>query len=167
MNPSRWSYRTACLVGFLICISLLAFALYAEHVLHMEPCPLCIFQRIGFMVMAVFFLAGAIFTPKGGARWVIAGGAVIGGLGGLAVAARHLWLQTLPPDQIPSCGPNLGYMMNTFPFHKVLEMVFTGSGECAKVEPIFGVPMPAWTTLWYLLLIALIFVATLRNKRTA
>jgi len=166
MNPFRWSYRTTCFVGLLICLALLGFALYAEHVLHMEPCPLCIFQRIGFMVMAVFFLLGAIFPRKRGARWVFTSGAIVGGLAGLAVAGRHLWLQTLPPDEIPSCGPNLGYMMNTFPFHKVLQMVFTGSGECAKVEPILGLPMPAWTTFWYLVLIVLILVATLRKPRT-
>ncbi|HEY9133605.1 MAG TPA: disulfide bond formation protein B, partial [Dyella sp.] len=113
-----------------------------------------------------FFLLGAIFPRKRGARWVFTSGAIVGGLAGLAVAGRHLWLQTLPPDEIPSCGPNLGYMMNTFPFHKVLQMVFTGSGECAKVEPILGLPMPAWTTFWYLVLIVLILVATLRKPRT-
>ena len=166
MNPLRWSYRTSFLVGFLVCAGLLAFALYAEHVLHMEPCPLCIFQRIGFMVMGVFFLIGAVHNPKGkGMRWVYATGAILGALGGIATAGRHLWIQTLPADQIPACGPNLSYMMDAFPMAKMLKMVFTGSGECAKVEPILGLPMPAWTLFWYVVLLALVLVAATRRVR--
>jgi disulfide bond formation protein DsbB len=166
MNPFRWSYRVTCLVGFLICAGLLGFALYAEHVLHMEPCPLCIFQRIAFMVMGVFFLLGAIHGPKGkGPRWIYAAGVILGGLGGIVTAARHLWIQTLPADQVPACGPNLTYMMDAFPMAKVLKMVFTGSGECAKVEPILGLPMPAWTLFWYVVLLALAIRAAASRSR--
>jgi disulfide bond formation protein DsbB len=165
MNPLRWSYRVSYLVGFLICAALLGFALYAEHVMGMIPCPLCVFQRIGFMVMALFFLIGAVHGPRGkGARWTYAVGAVLGGLGGIATAGRHLWLQTLPADQVPSCGPNLGYMMDAFPLAKVLKMVFTGSGECAKIEPILGLPMPAWTLLWYVILVLLAVTAAARRR---
>ncbi|WP_199100454.1 disulfide bond formation protein B [Dyella sp. ASV21] len=164
MNPFRWSYRTAYLAGFGLCVALLAYALYAEHVLGMVPCPLCIFQRIAFMIMGVFFLLGGLHAPRGGTRWLYAGGVLIGALGGIATAGRHLWLQTLPPDDIPACGPNLGYMMDTFPFAKVLKMVFTGSGECAKVEPVFGLPMPAWTLAWFLLLAVLVVWTTARKR---
>ncbi|SFS19622.1 disulfide bond formation protein DsbB [Dyella sp. OK004] len=156
MNPFRWSYRVTYLVGFLICVGLLGFALYAEHVLAMIPCPLCVFQRIAFLFMAAFFLVGAIHGPRGkGGRWFYTAGVTLGALAGMATAARHLWLQTLPADQVPSCGPNLGYMMDAFPMAKVLKMVFTGSGECAKIEPILGMPMPAWTLLWFVLLAVL------------
>jgi disulfide bond formation protein DsbB len=156
MNPLRWSYRLSFFVGFLVCAALLGFALYAEHVLGMQPCPLCVFQRIAFMVIGVFFLLGALHAPRGrGWRWVYTGGIVLGALGGIATAARHLWIQSLPPDQVPACGPNLAYMMDAFPLAKVLKMVFTGSGECAKVEPILGLPMPAWTLFWYLVLVVL------------
>ncbi|WP_266169360.1 disulfide bond formation protein B [Dyella subtropica] len=164
MNPFRWSYRVTYLVGFLICAALLGFALYAQYALHMIPCPLCIFQRIAFLVMAVFFLAGAVHGPRGKGRWIYTTGALLGALGGIATAARHLWLQTLPADQVPSCGPNLGYMMDAFPLAKVLKMVFTGSGECAKIEPILGLPMPAWTLLWFVLLAALAVFAAARRR---
>ena len=168
MNPFRWSYRVTYLVGFFLCAALLGYALYAEHVLGMVPCPLCIFQRIAFMVMGVFFLLVGLHAPRGGGRWVYAGGVLLGAAAGIATAARHLWLQTLPADQIPSCGPNLGYMMDTFPFAKVLKMVFTGSGECAKIEPVFGLPMPAWTLAWYLLLaFAAIYAAARKRARAA
>ena len=164
MNPFRWSYRTTNLAGFVICAALLGYALYAEHVLGMIPCPLCIFQRIAFLVVAVFFLIGALHAPRGGGRWVYTVGVLVGALGGIAVAGRHLWLQTLPADQVPSCGPNLGYMVDTFPFAKVLKMVFTGSGECAKIEPVFGLPMPAWTLVWYVLL-AFVAIDAVARKR--
>jgi disulfide bond formation protein DsbB len=152
MNPLRWSYRVCSLVGFLICVALLAFALYAQYVLGMEPCPLCIFQRIPFAFMAAVFLLGALHAPRGGGRWGYSVAVLIGALAGAGVAARHLWIQTLPADQVPSCGPNLGYMLGAFPFAKTLKMVLTGSGECAKVETILGLPMPAWTLLWFVLL---------------
>lgn len=163
MNPFRWSYRVSFFVGFLICVGLLGFALFAEKYWQLFPCPLCIFQRIGFIVMGVFFLLGALHAPRGGARWVYAGGALLGALFGIAVAARHLWIQSLPADQIPSCGPPLDYMFSAFPFAKVLQLVFTGSGECATVEPILGLPMPAWTLLWFIAL-AVLAVAAARRR---
>ena len=166
MNPLRWSYRVSFLAGFLVCAALLGFALYAEHVLGMEPCPLCIFQRVAFMVMGVFFLLGAIHAPRGkSGRRIYAGGVLLGAAGGIFTAGRHLWIQSLPADQVPACGPNLAYMMDAFPLAKVLKMVFTGSGECAKVEPILGLPMPAWTLFWYLLLALLAVLAVSRRER--
>jgi disulfide bond formation protein DsbB len=163
MNPFRWSYRISFLVGFLICAGLLGFALFAEYRWSMFPCPLCIFQRIAFVVMGVFFLIGGLHAPRGNGRWIYAAGVWLASAFGIAVAARHLWIQTLPADQVPSCGPPLDYMFSAFPFAKVLQLVFTGSGECAKVEPILGLPMPAWTLLWFVLLAALAFVATRRR----
>jgi disulfide bond formation protein DsbB len=165
MNPFRWSYRVGFLIGFLICAGLLGFALYAEYQLGMTPCPLCIFQRIAFVIMGLFFLLGALHAPRGNGRWVYTGLVLAGAVGGAATASRHLWLQTLPPDQVPSCGPGLGYMLDAFPFAKMLKLVFTGSGECAKVEPILGLPMPAWSLLWFVLLAGLA-IAVARRART-
>lgn len=159
MNPFRWSYRFSFLVGFVVCAGLLAFALYTERYWQMFPCPLCIFQRIAFIVMAVFFLLGALHAPRGRVRWIYAAGVWLGAIFGMVVAGRHLWIQSLPTDQVPSCGPPLDYMFSAFPFQKVLELVFTGSGECAKVEPVLGLPMPAWTLLWFVLLAVLTMIA--------
>ena len=163
MNPFRWSYRVTFLVGFLICAALLAFALYAEYGWGMTPCPLCIFQRIAFVVMALFFLLGAIHAPRGNGRRVYTGLVLAGAVGGIVTAGRHLWLQSLPPDQVPSCGPGLGYMLDAFPFAKMLKLVFTGSGECAKIEPILGLPMPLWSLLWFVALAAFAVLATRRR----
>ncbi len=163
MNPIRWSYRVSFLVGFLACAGLIGFALFAEYRWQMFPCPLCIFQRIGFIVMGLFFLLGALHAPRGGARLVYAIGVWLGAAFGIIVAGRHLWIQSLPADQVPSCGPPLDYMFSTFPFSEVLKLVFTGSGECAKVEPILGLPMPAWSLLWFMLLAALAALAVRRK----
>lgn len=164
MNPFSWSYRSRFFAGFAVCMALLGFALYAEHVLAMIPCPLCIFQRIGFLVMAMFFLMGAVHAPRARGRWAYATGVLLGAVFGGVVAGRHLWIQSLPADRVPSCGPDLGYMMDTFPFAKVLKMVFTGSGECAKVEPVLGLPMPAWTLLWFVLLAVWAVMAARRRS---
>ena len=74
-----------------------------------------------------------------------------GGLVGAAIAARHVWIQNLPPDQVPECGPTLDYMLEVFPLGEALTMVFTGSGECAEVLWTFlGLSMPAWALLCFL-----------------
>jgi disulfide bond formation protein DsbB len=160
MKPTRFSYRKIFLLGFLICIGTVGFALFAERQWNLIPCPLCIFQRVAFIVMALFFLLGALHAPRGVGRWWYSGGVLLGAIAGIAVAGRHLWIQSLPADQVPSCGPPLDYMFSAFPFAKVLKLVFTGSGECAKVESILGLPMPAWALFWFIALALLAIVAT-------
>src|SRR5579871_2293874 len=107
MNPFRWSYRSSFFAGFVVCAALLGFALFAQYHLGMEPCPLCELQRFGFVVMGVFFLIGALHAPRSGLRWLYTVLVLISGAFGAAVAARHLWIESLPPDQIPACGPSL------------------------------------------------------------
>jgi disulfide bond formation protein DsbB len=153
MNPLRWSYRTVYLSGFVICAALLGYALYAQYRLGLSPCPLCIFQRIAFVFMGVFFLIGGLHAPRGRARWIYTGLVLLGALWGLVVAIRHTYLQSLPPDAVPSCGPGLGYILDTFPLSKALKLVFTGSGECAAAHWHFlGLTMPAWTLIWFVVL---------------
>lgn len=168
MTPFRWSYRVNFLVGFLICAGLIAFALYAQYVLNMDPCPLCILQRVVFIAMGLAFLVGGLHAPRNQGRWIYAGLTVLLALIGIGIAGRHLWIQTLPADQVPSCGAPLGYMLETRAGNGgligVLEKVLTGSGECAKVQPILGVPMPAWSLLWFVLLGVLAIVAVTRRR---
>ena len=153
MAPWHWTYRTVYLVGFLVCAGLLGYALYVQHVLGIEPCPLCVFQRIAFVWMGVWFLVGGLHAPRGGGRAVYRVLVVLGAIAGIGIAARHLWLQSLPPDQVPSCGPGLNYMLDAFPLHKVIALVLRGSGECAMVNWKFlGLSMPFWTLVWYVLL---------------
>jgi protein dithiol:quinone oxidoreductase len=100
-----------------------------------------------------------------GARSVYAVLITLGGAWGIATAGRHLWLQSLPADQVPACGPGLGYLFDSFPFLKMLKLAFTGSGECAKIEPILGLPMPAWTLIWFVILTAWAWLALRSTTR--
>ncbi|MET0717524.1 MAG: disulfide bond formation protein B [Pseudoxanthomonas sp.] len=154
MNPFRWSFRAQFFLGFLLCAALLAFALYSQYYLGLMPCPLCTFQRGAFLLLGIFFLIGAIHSPRGkGARATYGVMAVLASAGGIAVAGRHVWLQHLPADKVPACGPDLSYMMDAFPLSDVLRKVFTGSGECAKVDWTFlGLSMPEWSLIWFLAL---------------
>ncbi|GGX87349.1 disulfide bond formation protein B [Litchfieldella qijiaojingensis] len=154
MTPvTTLSVRQWSIAGLLFCALMMGVALYLEHVMGLEPCPLCIFQRVGVLATAAVLLVAAIHNPRG--RW----GALYGGLGvlsvagGIGVAGRHLWLQSLPPDQVPSCGPSLDYMIDVLPMREVLVHVFSGSGECASIDFLFlGVSLPGWTMVGFLVL---------------
>jgi len=134
--------------GFAACAALMTYALYAEHGLLLEPCPLCVFQRIAVIVLGIVFLLAAV-TPAGRAFRVTH--AVLIGLVaaiGAGIAGRHVWLQSLPPDEVPACGPGLDYIIDSFPLSEALRLVFTGSGECATADWHFlGLSMPAWVLI--------------------
>lgn len=134
----------------LACAGMLGFALYVQHVDFLDPCPLCVFQRVVFMWIGSVSLLAAIHGPAAAGRWVYGGLVILGGLSGIGIAGRHLWLQSLPADQVPDCGMGLNYMLETMPFSEVLSEVFYGSGECAEVSWSFlGLSMPGWTFIWY------------------
>lgn len=155
--------RVLFLLIFLACFGLLAYAFYLQHVEYLDPCPLCIFQRVAFVAMGVVALLAAIHGPRRVGAWVYAVLVSLGGLAGVGVAWRHLWLQGLPPDEVPACGPGLDYMLEEFPLAETLKMVFTGSGSCATIDWTFlGLTMPAWTLVCYLGLIAVAILAAVR-----
>ena len=140
--------RRGNLLGFLICACLLAYAYYAQYVMHLEPCPLCIFQRIGVFILGVMFLIAALHDPVAFGRRVYAALVALAALLTIGVAARHLYIQSLPPDAVPACGASLDFMLKIFSLSEVLVKVLTGSGECAKVTWEFlGLAMPAWVLI--------------------
>jgi len=136
------------LAGFLACAGLMGYALYSQHVLLYEPCPLCVLQRIAVIGLGVVFLVAFLHDPVArGARRAYAAVLAMPGLFGIGVAAWHVRMQYLPPGDVPACGPNqsLDDMLQTLPFREVLSRVFTGSGECALIDWQFlGLSMPAW-----------------------
>ena len=140
--------RSENFLGAVACAALLAFAYFAQFVMHLEPCPLCIFQRIGVFAIGVIFALAAAHDPAGWGRRVYA---VLFGLASLAtsgVAVRHLYIQSLPPGTVAACGASLDFMLKVFPLTDVLVKVLTGSGECAKIEWRFmGLSMPAWVLI--------------------
>lgn len=152
-NPFAWSFRIQFLLGAVLCAALLGYALYVQHGMFMMPCPLCILQRVAFAGMGVFFLLGAVAGPR--PRWLRRTVSSLVGAcaaAGAAIAVWHLRMQNLPPSEVPSCtSMDLGYMLDAFPLQKVVEKVFTGSGECAVVDWTFlGISMPGWTLVWYI-----------------
>jgi disulfide bond formation protein DsbB len=145
--------RQGNLFGFLACAGLLAYAYYAQYVLHLDPCPLCIFQRIGVFALAVMFLIAMLHDPVAWGRKVYAALLLLAAAATIAIAARHLYIQSLPPDAVPACGASLDFMLKVFSVSEVLVKVLTGSGECAKVTWRFvGLAMPAWVLISAILL---------------
>jgi disulfide bond formation protein DsbB len=135
-------------LGFLICVALLGYAYFAQYVLNLDPCPLCIFQRIGVFAIGVPFLIAALHDPKNWGRRVYAVLIVLAASATVAVAARHLYIQSLPEGSVPACGAPLKYMLQLFSLSEVLVKVLSGSGECARVTWRFlGLAMPAWVLI--------------------
>lgn len=146
----RLSLRTWYVGVVLACAGLLAYALWLQHRMFLDPCPLCIFQRVAFAWIGVVALVAAIHDPRGTGRWFYGVLLTLGAGAGTYIAGRHIWLQNLPPDQVPECGPGLSYMMDTLPFMDVLSAVLAGDGSCAEVQWNFlGLSMPGWTLVWY------------------
>lgn len=149
----RISSRAAFLAVLLCCAGLLGFALYQQYRAFLEPCPLCVLQRVAFMTMGAIALLAVLHNPGRTGRRVYAVLTALGATFGAAVAGRHLWLQSLPPDQVPECGPGLNYLLDTLPLTEALTKVFLGSGSCAEVHWRFlGLTMPGWTLIWFLAL---------------
>lgn len=169
MNPFHWSFRAQFLLGFLACAALLTYALYSQYYEGLMPCPLCTFQRGAFILLGGVFLLGALHAPKGqGGRRIYGVLTLLAAGLGLVVAGRHVWLQHLPKDQVPACGPDLSFMMEAFPLADVLRKVFTGSGECAKVDWTFaGLSMPEWSLLWFATLALLALYAGFRRRKVS
>jgi disulfide bond formation protein DsbB len=137
--------RSANALGALACAGLLAYAYYVQFVLHLEPCPLCIFQRVGVFAIGILFAVAAAHDPVAWGRRVYAALLGAASLATIGVALRHLYIQSLPPGTVASCGASLDFMLKVFSLTEVLAKVLTGSGECAKIEWRFlGLSMPAW-----------------------
>jgi len=141
------SRRIGNLIGFLVCAGMLAFGYYLQFVVGLEPCPLCIIQRILLFAVGVAFLVAALHHPAGRLGAGLYGGVVafIAAIG-VAVAGRHVWLQHLPPEKRPACGPALDYLLSAFGPIEGLGRVLRGSGECGAVDwTLLSFSIPEWT----------------------
>jgi disulfide bond formation protein DsbB len=151
MILSQITLRTWYLLVAVCCAALLGFALFKQYQDFLDPCPLCVIQRAAYMWMGVIALLAALHNPDRPARGVYFGLITLGTVFGAAVAARHVWLQHLPAEAVPECGPGLNYMLENFPLNETLSMVFLGSGSCAEVKWSFlGLSMPEWNLAWFL-----------------
>jgi disulfide bond formation protein DsbB len=145
---SAVSRRSGNALGFLACVGLMGYALYAQYVLGLAPCPLCIFQRIATIVTGVLFLIAAIHNPRGVGARVYGVLITLAALGGILISARHIWIQAQPPGTVAACGADLDYLLEIMPVTEVVSKVLTGSGECGKVDWMFlGLSMPWWVAI--------------------
>ena len=145
----RWLY----LLGALTVVALYCSALYLQYVLRQDPCPLCMVQRVIFIAIGLLFLIAGLHNAKHLGARVYAVLIALFSLSGVAVAARHIWIQHLPKDQVPGCGPGLDYMLQNFPMSEVWQELLHGSGECAEKGWTFlALGIPEWSLVWYVLL---------------
>ena len=148
----RGSFRTQFLLGFLACVALLAYAIYLQLHDGLEPCNLCIFQRIAFAALGLVFLVGGLHGPRAGGRRVY--GVLLGlaALGGIAIAGRHVWIQMFP-SPTASCGVPLSFMREMMSTSDVIRKVMTATGNCGDIDWTFmGLSMPWWSLVWFVLL---------------
>ena len=138
--------RPLYLLVFLFCVFLMAAALYFQYGLGLEPCPLCMLQRGAVIGTGLVALIAAVQGPRGYGARVYAVFMALFAIAGIGLATRQLWLQSLPPDQIPACVPSIDYLFEAFPLMQALQIAMRGTGDCAEVTWRFlGLSMPAWT----------------------
>lgn len=141
-------------LGAFICYQLIVTALYFQYAEYMDPCPLCIFQRVAVISLGAVLLINAIFNPIIqswfnrilqilGLFWAIAG---------IVVAGKHVYIQNLPLDEIPECGAPLDMLMDVMPFFEVIQQVLTGDGKCAEINwDWLGISMPGWMLIIFII----------------
>ena len=157
--------RRALALICLACVLMLAFGLYLQHVVGLEPCPMCIVQRYALVLVAVFTGLEALFRQRG---LQVAGTALalVSALGGAYTAAAQSWLQWYPPEVV-SCGRDLYGMIETFPLKRALPMIFRGGGDCSKVDwSLFGLTLANWSFVAFAVLAVLLLVLLFRRRPT-
>ena len=160
---SNLGKRIINLSGALCCAGMMALALYSQHVLLLDPCPLCILQRMAVIALGVTFLVVAVHNPQQIGSRIYAAISVVLATLGAAIAGWHVYLQNLPADEVPSCGPGLEYMVENFPLKDALGLILKGSGECAEISWRFlGLTMPTWVIVC---LLGLASIAVWNNLR--
>jgi protein dithiol:quinone oxidoreductase len=134
----------------LVCALLLGFGFYLQYGKGLEPCPLCLVQRGFFMAVMTVCIVAAVHAPGRRGTLLYGLAAALFAAGGAAVAARQVWLQHLPADKVPQCGPDLYFMLENFPFSRTLKTLISGTGECAAVDWTFlRLSIAEWSLVWF------------------
>jgi disulfide bond formation protein DsbB len=160
--------RLASALGALACAALLAFGYYLQHVQGLDPCPLCLVQRGFFYALMTVFIVAAIHGPGRIGQVVYGLLTALVALGGAAAAGRQVWLQHLPPEKVPQCGPDLYFMLEHFPLSRTLRTLISGTGECAVVDWTFlGLSIAEWSLGWFVALFVYAIWLAARAGRAA
>lgn len=158
------SPRSLFFLAFLVSAALMGAALYLEHVVGLEPCPLCVLQRVGVIGFGLVCLIAGLHAPAVVGRRIYALLALLFAVAGGATAGRQIWLQGVPADQLPACLPSLDYMIEALPFQDIVRLVLHGSADCAEVNwTLFGLSIPEWGLLGFVAMTLLALVQLLRR----
>lgn len=162
------SYRALNFFGFSLSIGSVAFAVvYLQGELGLDPCPLCMASRLLLLAMGGFFLLAFVHNPRQLGQRIYALFSFLLAVAGILVSGRHIWLQSLPPNEVPECGPGLEYLLQNFPLRNALEIILSGSGECAEVQwQLLGLTIPQQTLGLFVLLLILTLLQIRKKKRS-
>ncbi len=159
--------RTLYAFVFCSCFALLATGYFMQYFMNLEPCPLCLVQRFFFYSVGIIALIGLIHGAAGIGNKLYSGLMALFALGGATVAARQLWLQSLPPDQIPSCVADFDFIINNFPILKAAETLWHGSPSCAEVTWRFlGLSIAGWAFIWFVIFVIVALIQMFRSFKT-
>jgi protein dithiol:quinone oxidoreductase len=152
--------------GAVVCALLLGYGYYLQYVQGLDPCPLCQVQRAFYYAVGLSFAAGAVHDARGRIVMLYPLLAAVFAIGGIGTAGRQVWLQHLPADKVPQCGPDLAFMLKNLPLSRTLEKLFTGTGECAVVDWTFlGLSIAEWSLFWFVTLAAAALWLAMRGRR--
>jgi disulfide bond formation protein DsbB len=160
--------RIAFTLGAVVCLALLGYAYYLQYVQGLEPCPLCMVQRGCFYAVLALFVLAALHGPRSRGAVVYAVLITLFAAGGAATAGRQVWLQHLPADKVPQCGPDLFFMLENLPLSRTIQKLFQGSGECAAVDWKFlGLSIAGWSLVWFIALAIYAWLAAGQRRAPA
>lgn len=143
--------RLVFLFIFLACAGLMGFGLYLQYFQVLEPCVLCMVQRLFFILLGFTALVAFLHNPAQIGTRVYAVLTALFSVFGAGIAGRQIWLQHLPPDKVPECGPDLFFMLETYPLTEALMTALKGTGDCAKVAWTFlGFSIPEWAIVIFI-----------------
>ena len=166
MSSQFAGHRVGNAIGAAVCAGLMAYALYTQHVLGLNPCPLCIFQRTAVISLGLIFVVAAIHNPATRGSRIYAVLLLIVAVAGAGISARHVWIQAQPPGTVAACGADLDFMLEIMPLSAVVTRVLTGSGECARIEwTLLGLSMPWWVLFSIVALATWAFIVNWPRQR--
>lgn len=150
-TPTIKSLRPMMLLGLIITAAMFGTAMYMQHVMYLDPCPLCIVTRVIVLILAILFFVTLIINPAAWGRRVMGLFFTLATASGVIVSSRHSWLQHFPPEADGSCGPGLNYWMDNLPASEVIQNVFKGTAECSAVSwTMLGLSIPEWSLIIFL-----------------
>lgn len=151
---SRLSTRVLFLGVFVFCCGLMAVGYTMQYAFDMEPCPLCMTQRVFIVLAGLIALIACLHNPRGHGVPAYGVFTALAASAGACFSIRQLYLQSLPPDQVPACGPSVSYILETFPLNKALAIMLKGDGNCAEILWTFlGISIPGWTLVAFAMIV--------------